>query len=221
MSIICVANTKGGTSKSTLTTCLGALLANWGKRVALLDADPQATTKGWLDRRNKFQPDAAKVQAFCVEGDVYNPARDLAKVYDEVLVDTAGSSNGELTTALLAAQVVLIPFRPSVPDLDAMTTVNKLLRDARNMRVALDKGPRALAVVSLASTNPRVTEVEEAKQYMAKFPEIELLPVFVRDRKEYRDSMLAGLGVTESSNQLAKAEIEALAAILYPNELDS
>lgn len=221
MSIICVANTKGGTSKSTLTTCLGALLANLGKRVALLDADPQATTKGWLDRRNKFQPDAAKVQAFCVEGDVYNPARDLAKVYDEVLVDTAGSSNGELTTALLAAQIVLIPFRPSVPDLDAMATVNKLLRDARNMRIALDNGPRALAVVSLASTNPRVTEVAEAREYMAKFPEIELLSVFVRDRKEYRDSMLAGLGVTESTNPLAKAEIEALAAILYPNELDS
>ncbi len=221
MSIVCIANTKGGTSKSTLTTCLGAFLANQGKRVALLDADPQATSKGWLDRRNKFQPDAAKVQAFCVEGDVYNPARDLAKVYDEVIVDTAGSSNGELTTALLAAQVVLIPFRPSVPDLDAMTTVNKLLRDARNMRVALDKGPRALAVVSLASTNPRVTEVAEAREYMAKFPEIELLSVFVRDRKEYRDSMLAGLGVTESTNPLAKAEIEALAAILYPNELDS
>lgn len=211
---------QGWHSKSTLTTCLGALLANQGKRVALLDADPQATTKGWLDRRNKFQPDAAKVQAFCVEGDVYNPARDLAKVYDEVLVDTAGSSNGELTTALLAAQVVLVPFRPSVPDLDAMTTVNKLLRDARNMRVALDKGPRALAVVSLASTNPRVTEVAEAREYMAKFPEIELLSVFVRDRKEYRNSMLAGLGVTESSNQLAKSEIEALAAILYPNEID-
>lgn len=221
MSIVCIANTKGGTSKSTLTTCLGAFLANQGKRVALLDADPQATSKGWLDRRNKFQPDAAKVQAFCVEGDVYNPARDLAKVYDEVIVDTAGSSNGELTTALLAAQVVLIPFRPSVPDLDAMTTVNKLLRDARNMRVALDKGPRVLAVVSLASTNPRVTEVAEAREYMAKFPEIELLSVFVRDRKEYRDSMLAGLGVTESTNPLAKAEIEALAAILYPNELDS
>lgn len=220
MSIICVANTKGGTSKSTLTTCLGAFLATRGKRVALLDADPQATTKGWLDRRNKFQPDAPRVQAFCVEGDVYNPARDLAKVYDEVLVDTAGSSNGELTTALLAAQVVLIPFRPSVPDLDAMTTVNKLLRDARNMRVALDKGPRALAVVSLASTNPRVTEVAEAREYMVKFAEIELLPVFIRDRKEYRDSMLAGLGVTESSNQLAKAEIEALAAMLYPNEID-
>jgi hypothetical protein len=33
--------------------------------------------------------------------------------------------------------------------------------------------------------------------------------------------MLAGLGVTESTNPLAKAEIEALAAILYPNELDS
>lgn len=220
MSIVCIANTKGGTSKSTLTTNLGAWLANQGKRVALLDADPQATTKGWLDRRNKFQADAAKVQAFCVEGDVYNPSRDLAQVYDEVIVDTAGASTGELTTALLAANIVLIPFRPSVPDLDAMTTVNKLLAEARRMRIALDKGPRALAVVSLASTNPRVTEAAEAREYMTRFPEIELLEVFVRDRKEYRDSMLAGLGVTESANALAKAEIEALAAAIYGTQLD-
>lgn len=215
MSIVVFCNTKGGTSKSTLVTNLGAFLANRGQRVALLDADPQATTKGWLDRRNKYQSDMARVQAFCVAGDVYSPARDLAKVYDNVLVDTSGSASGELATALLAADLVVIPFRPSVPDLDAMMTVNRMLHDARNMRVALDKGPRAVAVVTFASTNPRVTEVEAAKRYMAKFPGIELLPVFIGDRKEYRDSMLAGLGCVEGKNLQAKAEVEALAAAIY------
>ena len=46
MKTVCMANMKGGTGKTTLSTTLAAFLAQHGKTI-LLDFDPQANATGW------------------------------------------------------------------------------------------------------------------------------------------------------------------------------
>ena len=48
MRTIAVVNQKGGTGKTTTSVCLGATLAEKGRRVLLIDLDPQYSATTWL-----------------------------------------------------------------------------------------------------------------------------------------------------------------------------
>ena len=52
MRVIAVTNQKGGTGKTTTTVNLAAALGRLGRRVLVLDLDPQANTSAWLGVRD-------------------------------------------------------------------------------------------------------------------------------------------------------------------------
>lgn len=124
---IVIANTKGGPGKSTLTTNVCTVLAARGKQVVLVDTDGQATSKSWIDRRNESGRDLPEVHVVQASGDTARVIRRQSELYKEVVVDTAGVDSKELRSALMTADVVLVPTKASTPDLEALFHFNELL----------------------------------------------------------------------------------------------
>jgi len=208
--ILLLGGEKGGTGKSTIAVNLAVWLAQKGADVMLVDTDRQRTASRFIDRRNHL--DGLPV-VHCTEkhGDVFHSVRDLAKRYDQVIVDAGGRDSEELRTALVAAHRVYCPLKASQPDLETSMHMNELVKLAKGMNPSLE----ALLIVSMGPTNPVVTEAQDAQELLTELPAFALSGVVIRDRKVYRDAMADGRGVIEMANDKATAEIEALAREIY------
>lgn len=208
--ILLLGGEKGGTGKSTIAVNLAVWLARKGVDVILVDTDRQRTASHFIDRRNQLN---GVPTVHCAEkhGNVFNTTRDLAKRYDQVIIDAGGRDSEELRTALVSANLVYCPLKASQPDLETSVHMNELVKLARGMNHALE----ARAIISMGPTNPVIHEAREAREILTELPEFKLSDVVVRDRKAYRDAMVEGRGVIELDNPKATAEIEGLAREIY------
>lgn len=204
---------KGGVSKSTLTMNLATHLAHNGVDVAILDTDGQPTCGRWVERRNEA---GIRPTVHCVQrtGDVAATLRDLANRYQVVLVDAGGRDSRELRTAAAVAHLMLVPTQASQADLETMARVDEIIGLARGFNPTLE----AYAVITRAPSNPVINEVNDARELLAEFEQIKLAATVIRDRKVYRDALLAGKGVVEMANGQAKAEIQLLAQEFFDLE---
>jgi chromosome partitioning protein len=210
--IILLGSQKGGCGKSTTAVNLCAELARTGGDVVLVDADRQGTAARWAqDRQERQAPPVHCVQKY---DNIRETLFDLDKRYGFVVVDAAGRDSRELRTAMTAAHVLLVPFRPSQPDLDTLPALQDIITGAKD----LNPGLQVLGVLTMAPTNPFVNEADEARAYLADFPEIQALRSIIRDRKVYRDAISEGLGVVEMGNDKAKAEIQLLTQEVMSND---
>lgn len=205
MSILMIGGEKGGTGKSSIATNLGVYFSKLGVDTMILDADPQGTAANFVARRNEAGHEPV-VHCTQMTGNIYKTATDLAKRYELVIIDVGGRDSQELRSGLVAADVVCIPIRASQADLETLPKVNELVGLSRAMNPAL----QAYAVLSMAPTNPLVTEAQDAREMIADFDQLALLPQLIRDRKIVRDALIDGLGVVETENHQAKAEIQLL-----------
>jgi chromosome partitioning protein len=211
--ILLIGAEKGGVGKSTIASNLAVHLASEGIDVVLLDTDTQATCARFVERRNEA---ATVPELHCVQrtGDVAPALRDLATRYQVVIVDAGGRDSKELRTAASVANLMLTPVRASQADLETLPKVNELIGLARGFNPEL----QAYAVLSMAPSNPMIREVDDARDLLADFDQLQLANTVIRDRKVYRDALLAGRGVVEMDNGQAKAEIQLLAQEFFETE---
>lgn len=194
--IIALLNQKGGVGKTTLATHLAGELASRGRRVVVIDADPQCSALDWAERRHQnglqrlFGVIGLPRETLHVEAPV------LARGADHVVIDGPPRVTAVMRSALLAADVALIPVQPSPYDVWASAEVVALITEARFFRPLLQP---AFVI------NRRIVGTvlgREARPALANQP-FPTLQVEVHQRIAFADSVAAGSLVRESSKRSA------------------
>lgn len=133
--LIAVGNLKGGTGKSTIAVNLASAMADAGRQVVLIDADAQGTTTDWhaghrLPAQVETLPllDNRQAHAWVAR------ALHLKTEAERVVVDLPPQFGSGIASALLIADLLIVPVTPSGVDLRATGKVLELLRRARNVR---------------------------------------------------------------------------------------
>lgn len=202
--IILIGSEKGGGGKSTIATNFAATFEKYGADVILVDADRQGTSANWAhDRTSTNKPQIECVRQY---DNIKHTLENLNKRYSHVIVDCQGRDSKELRTGLLAADIFIIPCRPSQPDLDTIPIVLDILDDVLDINEDL----QTYCILTQCPTNRGVTEIEDARYFLEDYDKIKLCKTVIYDRKVYRDAISLGLTVTELDNAKATLEIHGM-----------
>ena len=193
MSTIAIVSQKGGAGKTTLAIHLAAAAEQAGHTALVIDTDPQATASQWAAWRKGHPPEvidsappriAAKIEAARAQG------------AHTIVIDTPPYADTATTRAVEAADLVLIPCRPSAFDLAAIkTTISLVKLLGKSAWVVFAAGP---------SHAPRM--YEEASALIRSF-DANVCPHILPDRAVYRHASAAGRTVLEAEPD-GKAALE-------------
>lgn len=148
-SVITITQQKGGSGKTTLAAHLAVAFARLaGKRVALLDTDPQGSLGRWFMARAEHlaAPDLA-FRTASAWGARYE-AQGLAKDHDIVIIDTPPRMGIDGRPAIETARLAVIPVSPSPVDLWATEPTLEMVRA---------QGKPALMVLNRVNARARLT----------------------------------------------------------------
>lgn len=206
--IIALLNQKGGVGKTTLATHLAGEFASAGRGVIVIDADPQASALDWAQVRAH----SALPRRFGVMGlpreTLHQEVPELAKTAHDIVIDGPPRVTALARSAILAAEVVLIPVQPSPYDVWASAEVVSLVNEALIFKPTL----RAAFVVNRAVVGTVIGRDVRGAVGSHGLP---VLKCGVSQRVVFAESAATGRLVREiDPNSAATRETAALAAEL-------
>ncbi|GGO99915.1 MULTISPECIES: ParA family protein [Sphingomonadaceae] len=197
MQIITLAAQKGGVGKTTLAVNLAVAAQAAGIRTALFDLDPQESATAWSERREAELPHVEPISARRLD-----QAIDAAEAngFALTIIDTPPAAGAEAAAAAQRADLVVIPCRPSLIDLDAIKRTAQLITSTGRA-----------GVVVLNAAPPTASTLLDDARTLAEATGLRVARTVLRERSAYRAAWPYGLGVIEHEPKgKAAQEVAAL-----------
>jgi chromosome partitioning protein len=192
MKIILIANPKGGSGKTTLSTNIAGYLASRGQKVAMLDLDRQISATKWLSFRPHDLPEIQMVQEEGIK----------AVKADWLVIDSpAGLQGKNLDAALKLAQQVIVPISPSLFDIQASRDFLNILSEEKSVY----KGKKGIGIVGMRMA-PQTRAATMLEEFIAELN----LPVlaYLRETQVYVNAAFEGKSLFDLPASIARRELE-------------
>jgi chromosome partitioning protein len=187
---------KGGAGATTIAVHLAVAAVDAGRRVCIVDVDPQRSACSWAAARGSEDPPVVSLDTADLPRFLRAAKSDE---FDLVIIDTPPHSSAASAAVARVADLAILPARPSALDLAAMPPT-----------VQIVEATRTRALIVLNACPARAREVEEARSTLEQLGQ----PVWegqIGDRTAFRRAIAYGQAVTEAeSNSKAADEIRQL-----------
>ncbi len=198
MKAILIANPKGGSGKTTLSTNIAGYLAARGQRVAILDLDRQKSATQWLAGRPLSLPGIELMQS------------EVGKnaPVDYLVIDSPAGLHGKnLEHALKLVHKVIVPIAPSAFDIQASRDFLEVLHHEKTVR----KGKIFVGVVGMRM-DPRTRAALTLEQFLKGLD----LPIlaYLRETQAYVNAGFEGKTLFDLPPSQAQRELEQWAYLL-------
>jgi chromosome partitioning protein len=178
MKTIALIAQKGGTGKTTLALALAVASEQAGLDTLIIDLDPQATACNWSDRRAADSPLVIDAQ----------PAR-MAQALEKArsggiglaVIDTPARSEQSALAAAKVADLIIIPCRPQIYDLETITNTRELIALAGNK-------PALVVLNAIPARGDRLDQARLAIENM----QLPVCPVSLGQRAAFGDAGTLG-----------------------------
>lgn len=179
MPVIAVINQKGGSGKSSTAVHLTAWLHKQDAECLLIDADGQRTSSIWVESL----PQGIEYQVIGDPDALLDALPKLAEEYQWLVIDGPANLSEATRSAILWADLALVPCQPTGVDLASAGDTIRLIRQAQKIRHGY---PKAALFLSRAVKGTRLKT--EASEVLGQIPEAILLDTIIHQRQAIADA---------------------------------
>lgn len=195
--VVAMLGQKGGSGKSTVGVSLAVEAIRAGKTVTIIDIDPQQTSSKWGDRRAGSSPTVVSAQAERLTKTLEGIDPDHL-----VIIDTAGKADREGIAVSKVADLILLPSRPLIADVETLGAISELLR--------LTDSRKKAYVLWNAAVSPTDGRIAEAAGLVEEHS-LNICPHVIVQRVAVADALVAGMSAAElDPTSKAAAEMTTL-----------
>jgi cellulose biosynthesis protein BcsQ len=163
-SIVCIANTAGGSGKTTLAHALSVAFTEYGKKTLLIDLDPRASLSFRVGRENSrlsisdflqstvtmedldthierfdFIASDSRCGFGFTAADLQNLIDALPKEFDVIVIDTPSDVNPGLLAALKVSDLALVPYSQTLHHYRGIDQIFKLEPNTKKLLLQIGK----------------------------------------------------------------------------------